>query len=112
MIPAHRGPLVRTVASGVLVAIAVIASMHALRLVIDPGPWLTAGTTGVLLVSTTTCVVRYLLLRTAVDRAAARRAQGQGASADRAADRAAGGASFVATESGPTNGSNRWPGPP
>jgi transglutaminase-like putative cysteine protease len=100
VIPAHRGPLVRTVASGVLVAIAVIASMHALRLVIDPGPWLTAGTTGVLLVSTTTCVVRYLLLRTAVDRAAARRAAGQGASADRAADRAAGGASFVATAAG------------
>ncbi|MFD7025269.1 transglutaminaseTgpA domain-containing protein [Promicromonospora sukumoe] len=100
MIPAHRGPLVRTVASGVLVAIAVIASMHALTLVIDPGPWLTAGTTGVLLVSATTCVVRYVLLRTAVDRAATRRAAGQGPSADRAADRAAGGASFVATATG------------
>ncbi|GAA2222290.1 hypothetical protein GCM10010413_13600 [Promicromonospora sukumoe] len=100
MIPAHRGPLVRTVASGVLVAIAVIASMHALTLVIDPGPWLTAGTTGVLLVSATTCVVRYVLLRNAVDRAATRRAAGQGPSADRAADRAAGGASFVATAAG------------
>lgn len=100
MIPAHRGPLVRTVASGVLVAIAVIASMHALTLVIDPGPWLTAGTTGVVLVSTTSCLVRYLLLRAAVDRAAARRAAGQGLSADRAADRASGNASFVATAAG------------
>ncbi|MGI5190719.1 transglutaminase domain-containing protein [Promicromonospora sp. CA-289599] len=100
MIPAHRGPLVRTVASGVLVAIAVIASMHALTLVIDPGPWLTAGTTGVVLVSATSCLVRYLLLRAAVDRAAARRAAGQGLSADRAADRASGNASFVATAAG------------
>lgn len=100
MIPAHRGPLVRTVASGVLVAIAVIASMHALTLVIDPGPWLTTGTTGVVLVSTTSCLVRYLLLRAAVDRAAARRAAGQGLSADRAADRASGNASFVATAAG------------
>lgn len=100
MIPAHRGPLVRTVASGVLVAIAVIASMHALTLVIDPGPWLTAGTTGIILVSTTSCVVRYLLLRAAVDRAAVRRAAGQGPSADRAADRASGNASFVATTAG------------
>jgi transglutaminase-like putative cysteine protease len=100
MIPAHRGPLVRTVASGVLVAIAVIASMHALTLVIDPGPWLTTGTTGVVLVSATSCLVRYLLLRAAVDRAAARRAAGQGLSADRAADRASGNASFVATAAG------------
>ncbi|GHH74159.1 DUF3488 and transglutaminase-like domain-containing protein [Promicromonospora soli] len=100
MIPAHRGPLVRTVASGVLVAIAVIASMNALTLVIDPGPWLTVGTTGVVLVSATSCVVRYLLLRAAVDRAATRRAAGQGLSADRAADRAAGGASFAATAAG------------
>ncbi|MFD6142684.1 transglutaminase domain-containing protein [Promicromonospora sp. NPDC060271] len=100
MIPAHRGPLVRTVASGVLVAIAVIASMHALTLVIDPGPWLTTGTTGVVLVSATSCLVRYLLLRAAVDRAAARRAAGQGVSADRAADRASGNASFVATAAG------------
>jgi transglutaminase-like putative cysteine protease len=100
MIPAHRGPLVRTVASGVLVAIAVIASMHALTLVIDPGPWLTAGTTGVVLVSATSCLVRYLLLRAAVDRAAARRAAGQGLSADRAADRASGNASFIATAAG------------
>lgn len=100
MIPAHRGPLVRTVASGVLVAIAVIASMHALTLVIDPGPWLAAGTIGVVLVSATSCVVRYLLIRTAVDRAALRRAAGQGLSADRAADRASGGASFVATAAG------------
>lgn len=100
MIPAHRGPLLRTVASGVLVAIAVITSMHALTLVIDPGPWLTAGTTGVVLVSTTSCLVRYLLLRAAVDRAAARRAAGQGLSADRAADRASGNASFVATAAG------------
>jgi transglutaminase-like putative cysteine protease len=100
VIPAHRGPLVRTVASGVLVAIAVIASMHALTLVVDPGPWLTAGTTGVVLVSTTSCVVRYLLLRAAVDRAAVRRAAGQGPSADRAADRASGSASFVATAAG------------
>ena len=100
MIPAHRGPLVRTVTSGVLVAIAVIASMHALTLVIDPGPWLTAGTTGVVLVSTTSCVVRYLLIRAAVDRAAVRRAAGRGPSADRAADRASGSASFVATAAG------------
>lgn len=100
MIPAHRGPLVRTVASGVLVAIAVITSMHALTLVIDPGPWLTAGTTGVVLVSATSALVRYLLLRAAVDRAAARRAAGQGLSADRAADRASGNASFVATAAG------------
>jgi transglutaminase-like putative cysteine protease len=88
------------VASGVLVAIAVIASMHALTLVIDPGPWLTAGTTGVVLVSTTSCLVRYFLLRAAVDRAAVRRAAGQGVSADRAADRASGSASFVATAAG------------
>jgi transglutaminase-like putative cysteine protease len=100
VIPAHRGPLVRTVASAVLVAIAVIASMHALTLVIDPGPWLTAGTVGVILVSGTSCVVRYLLIRAAVDRAAARRAAGQGVSADRAADRASGSASFVATAAG------------
>jgi transglutaminase-like putative cysteine protease len=100
VIPAHRGPLVRIFASAVLVAIAVIASMHALTLVIDPGPWLTAGTTGVILVSATSCVVRYLLIRAAVDRAAARRAAGQGVSADRAADRASGSASFVATAAG------------
>jgi transglutaminase-like putative cysteine protease len=100
VIPAHRGPLVRTVASAVLVVIAVVASMHALTLVIDPGPWLTAGTTGVVLVSATTCAVRYLLIRAAVDRAAVRRAAGQGLSADRAADRASGGASFVATAAG------------
>ncbi|MCP2263978.1 transglutaminaseTgpA domain-containing protein [Promicromonospora thailandica] len=100
MIPAHRGPLVRTVASTVLVAIAVVASMHALTLVIDPGPWLTVGTIGVLLVSATSGVVRYLLIRTAVDRAAVRRAAGQGVSADRAADRASGSASFVATATG------------
>ena len=100
MIPAHRGPLVRTVASGVLVAVAVLASMHALTLVIDPGPWLAAGITGVLLVSATTCSVRYFLLRATVGRAAARRAAGQGPSADRAADRAAGSASFVATAAG------------
>lgn len=100
MIPAHRGPLVRTVASGVLVAIAVIASMHALTLVIDPGPWLTAGTTGVVLVSATSALVRYFLIRAAVDRAAVRRAAGQGLSADRAADRASGSASFVATAAG------------
>lgn len=100
MIPAHRGPLVRTVASGILVAIAVITSMHALTLVIDPGPWLTAGTTGVILVSTTSAVVRYFLIRAAVDRAAVRRAAGQGPSADRAADRASGSASFVATAAG------------
>lgn len=100
MIPAHRGPLVRTIASGVLVAVAVIASMHALVLVIDPGPWLGAGITGIILVSTTSCVVRYLLLRAAVDRAAVRRAGGQGLSADRAADRASGSASFVATAAG------------
>jgi transglutaminase-like putative cysteine protease len=100
VIPAHRGPLVRTVASGVLVAIAVITSMHALTLVIDPGPWLAAGITGVVLVSTTSSLVRYLLLRAAVDRAAARRAAGQGLSADRAADRASGNASFIATAAG------------
>lgn len=100
MIPAHRGPLVRTVASAFLVAIAVIASMHALTLVIDPGPWLTSGTVGIVLVSVTTCVVRYLLIRAAVDRAAVRRAAGQGVSADRAADRASGSASFVATAAG------------
>ncbi|MFC8800625.1 transglutaminase domain-containing protein [Promicromonospora sp. NPDC057138] len=100
MIPTHRGPLVRTVASAVLVVIAVIASMHALTLVIDPGPWLTAGTTGVILVSATSCLVRYLLIRAAVDRAAVRRAAGQGVSADRAADRASGSASFVATAAG------------
>lgn len=100
MIPAHRGPLVRTVASAVLVAIAVVASMHALTLVIDPGPWLTAGTVGVVLVSATSGVVRYLLIRGAIDRAAIRRAAGQGLSADRAADRASGGASFVATAAG------------
>lgn len=100
MIPAHRGPLVRTVASSVLVAIAVIASMHALTLVIDPGSWTTVGTTGVIIVSATSCAVRYLLLRSAVDRAAIRRAAGQGLSAERAADRAAGRASFVATAAG------------
>jgi len=100
VIPAHRGPLVRTVASTVLTAIAVITSMHALTLVIDRGPWLAAGTTAVVLVATTTCVVRYLLIRAAVDRAAVRRAAGQGASADRAADRASGSASFVATAAG------------
>ncbi|MFI9488309.1 transglutaminaseTgpA domain-containing protein [Promicromonospora sp. NPDC052451] len=100
MIPAHRGPLVRTVASTVLVAIAVIASMHALTLVIDPGPWLTVGTTGVVLVSATSALVRYFLIRNAVDRAAVRRAAGQGPSADRAADRASGSASFVATAAG------------
>jgi len=100
VIPAHRGPLVRTVASSVLVAIAVVTSMHALTLVIDPGAWLTVGTVGVVLVSATSAVVRYLLLRNAVDRAAVRRAAGQGLSADRAADRASGSAAFVATAAG------------
>lgn len=100
MIPAHRGPLVRTVASTVLVVIAVITSMQALTLVIDPGRWLTDGSVGVILVAATTWVLRYLLVRTAVDRAAVRRAAGQGVSADRAADRAAGSASFIATAAG------------
>lgn len=85
MIPAHRGPLARTIATSVLVAVAVLASMYALTVVIDPGAWTVAGVQGVVLVAGTTGVVRYLVGRNALARAerarAAARAQGLAASA-------------------------------
>ncbi len=39
MIPAHAGPVVRTVTTGVLVAVAVAASMLSLTTVVLAGPW-------------------------------------------------------------------------
>jgi len=68
MIPAHSGPAVRQVATSVLVAVAVAASMLALTTIVLPGSWIPAGLLGIALVSTTTCVVRLY-----VDRRAARR---------------------------------------
>lgn len=68
MIPAHSGPVVRQVAASVLVAIAVAASMLALTTIVLPGSWVTTGLVGIVLVSTTTCVVRLY-----VDARAARR---------------------------------------
>lgn len=85
MIPAHRGPLARTLASGVLVAVAVLASLHALGAVIDAGAWSVAAVQGVVLVALTTNAVRYAVWRSALVRAdqvrAAERAQGRTSSA-------------------------------
>lgn len=65
MIPAHAGPTARTVASGVLVAVAVAASMLALTTIVLPGGWTRAGLLGIVLVSATTVGSRVALERRA-----------------------------------------------
>ncbi|MEN5073801.1 DUF3488 and transglutaminase-like domain-containing protein [Isoptericola cucumis] len=63
MIPAHAGPVVRTVTTGVLVAVAVAASMLSLTTVVLAGPWVRAGLLGVALVSATTITTRVMIER-------------------------------------------------
>ncbi|WP_166846929.1 DUF3488 and transglutaminase-like domain-containing protein [Isoptericola sp. BMS4] len=65
MIPSHAGPTARTVATGVLVAVAVGASMLALTSVVVPGDWTRAGLVGVVLVTATTTTARVLTERRA-----------------------------------------------
>ncbi|MEU2199325.1 transglutaminaseTgpA domain-containing protein [Isoptericola sp. NPDC019482] len=65
MIPAHAGPTARTVASGVLVAVAVAASMLSLTSIVVPGAWTRAGLLGILLVSATTVTSRVMIGRRA-----------------------------------------------
>ncbi|MFC8600223.1 MULTISPECIES: transglutaminase family protein [unclassified Isoptericola] len=76
MIPAHAGPTARTIASGVLVAVAVATSMLSLTSIILPGGWTRAGLVGIVLVSATTVTTRVVLERRA--RAQGRRAREQG----------------------------------
>lgn len=71
MIPAHSSPTVRLVATSVLVAVAVGASMLALTSVILPGAWVTTGLVGIVLVAAVTAVVREVVERRR--RASARR---------------------------------------
>ncbi|WP_125775286.1 transglutaminaseTgpA domain-containing protein [Antribacter gilvus] len=70
MIPAYRGPFVRTIVTGALVTVAVLVSMLTLGAVIEPGAWTVAGAQGVLLVALTTNVVRVLMIRADITRAA------------------------------------------
>ncbi|MCA5893158.1 transglutaminaseTgpA domain-containing protein [Isoptericola sp. NEAU-Y5] len=63
MIPAHSGPVVRTVALGLLVAVAVAASMLSLTTIIVPGWWVRAGLVGIALVTCTTITTRVLVER-------------------------------------------------
>lgn len=65
MIPAHAGPTARTIAAGVLVAVAVAASMLALTGIVLPGGWTRAGLLGIALVSTTTVTARVTIERRA-----------------------------------------------
>ena len=65
MIPAHAGPTARTVASGVLVAVAVAASMLSLTSIVTPGGWTRAGLLGIVLVSATTVTARVMIERRA-----------------------------------------------
>ncbi|MBE1876437.1 transglutaminaseTgpA domain-containing protein [Myceligenerans pegani] len=101
MIPAHHGALTRTVVSGVLVAVATIASMFALGEIIEPGAWTRAGVVGVILVAACTSLTRWALLNRAMNRAGPRRETGGGSAresaGDHAAERAAGTVSFLAT---------------
>ncbi|GAB4085091.1 hypothetical protein GCM10028784_17210 [Myceligenerans cantabricum] len=104
MIPAHHGALTRTVVSGVLVAVATIASMFALGEVIELGAWSRAGMLGVVLVAACTSLSRWALLNRAMNRALPQRDDGgpdrgpaRGPAGDHAAERAAGTASFLAT---------------
>ncbi|MFD6176997.1 MULTISPECIES: transglutaminase family protein [unclassified Isoptericola] len=78
MIPAHAGPTARTIASGVLVAVAVAASMLALTSVVVPGGWTRAGLVGILLVSATTVTTRVVLERRARARGRRPRETGSG----------------------------------
>jgi transglutaminase-like putative cysteine protease len=63
MIPAHSGPVVRVVAAGVLVAVALAASMLALTSVILPGSWVATGLVGIALVSAVAVGLRVVLER-------------------------------------------------
>jgi transglutaminase-like putative cysteine protease len=76
MIPAHAGPTARTIASGVLVAVAVAASMLSLTSIVLPGGWTRAGLLGIVLVSATTVTSRVVIERRA--RARGRRARESG----------------------------------
>ena len=101
MIPAHHGALPRTVASGVLVAVATLASMFALGETIELGAWNRVGVVGVVLVAGCTALTRWILLARVMNRAGSVRS-GDDVSArrqagDQAAERAAGTVSFVAT---------------
>ncbi|WP_278237139.1 transglutaminase domain-containing protein [Isoptericola sp. AK164] len=60
MIPPYTGPVVRLVATGLLVALAVAASMTALTELVLPGPWVRTGLLGIVLVSVATTVTRGL----------------------------------------------------
>ncbi|GAA4733079.1 hypothetical protein GCM10023216_26570 [Isoptericola chiayiensis] len=61
MIPPHAGPVLRTVATSLLVAVAVAASMLALTGLVLPGPWVRTGLLGIALVSVAVATVRALL---------------------------------------------------
>ncbi len=63
MIPAHSSPTIRLVATSVLVAVAVAASMLALTSVILPGAWVSTGLVGIGLVAAVTAVVREVVER-------------------------------------------------
>ncbi len=63
MIPAHASPTARLVATTMLVAVAVAASMVALTSVIIPGSWVTTGIAGITVVTVTIAVVRELVER-------------------------------------------------
>ncbi|MCK9795544.1 transglutaminaseTgpA domain-containing protein [Isoptericola sp. 4D.3] len=76
MIPAHAGPTARTVASGVLVAVAVAASMLALTSIVVPGGWTRAGLVGIVMVSVTTVGSRVVIERRARARGLRARASG------------------------------------
>lgn len=57
------GTVLRTVASSVLVAIATVASLHALTVLIEPGPWTRTGTIFVLGLAFVTGTARVLVGR-------------------------------------------------
>ena len=76
MIPAHAGLTARTIASGVLVAVAVAASMLSLTSIVVPGGWTRAGLVGIVLVSATTVVARVTIERRARSRSRTARETG------------------------------------
>ncbi|WP_277212797.1 transglutaminaseTgpA domain-containing protein [Isoptericola croceus] len=63
MIPAYAGPTARLVATTVLVAVAVAASMLALTALVLPGDWVRTGLVGIALVAGATGLTRALLER-------------------------------------------------
>src|SRR5690606_37594411 len=65
MIPSYAGPTARLIATTVLVAVAVGASMLALTALVLPGDWVRTGLVGIALVAATTGITRALLERRA-----------------------------------------------